>query len=121
MGGIRRQEPVKISAARVDRLWWSLGLQHEGGSGIVFPQAWTGLQSFFLGRSRLRTTLEGICIRLGGHSSGLKLPLYAEPPDDVVTEASPLSFHRCFLSAATAKLPECTTFFQPSMRELGDL
>jgi hypothetical protein len=45
--------------------------------------------------------LEGICqfvIRLGGHSGGLKLPLYAEPPDDVVTEASPLSFHRCFLS-----------------------
>jgi hypothetical protein len=59
--GNRGPEPVKISAARVDRLWWSLGLQHEGGSGIVFPQAWTGLQSFFLARSRLRTTLEGIC------------------------------------------------------------
>jgi hypothetical protein len=44
----RGREPVKISAARVDRLWWGLGLQHEGGSGIVFPQAWTGLQSFFL-------------------------------------------------------------------------
>ena len=60
------------------------------------------------------------CPPLGGEY-GIELAPYAEPPDDVVTKASPSSFHRCLLLSSASKLPESTSLFDPGMRELSDL
>ena len=52
---------------------------------------------------------------------GIEFAPYAEPPDDVVTEASPSSFHGDLLLSAASKLPESTSLFDPGVRELSDL
>jgi hypothetical protein len=62
--------------------------------------------------SRLEVARRLICACLGeGYS--IEFAAYAEPPDDVVTEASPGSFHRCLLSSPASKLPESTSLFDP--------
>jgi hypothetical protein len=58
---------------------------------------------------------------LGGCIGSIQLATYAEPADEVVTEARPGSFHGSFLSSSTTKLPQPTTFLDPGMRELRDL
>src|ERR1700733_2169349 len=73
-----------------------------------------------LGLRRPRTGLGWVLLGSSG-CGGVEFASYAEPPDDVVTKASPGSFHRCLLLSSASKLPECTSFFYPSVRELGDL
>ena len=59
--------------------------------------------------------------KLLGGCWGIELAPYAEPTDDVVTEASPGGFYRCLLLSPASKLPKPTSLFDPSMRELSDL
>src|SRR3984893_3186667 len=73
-----------------------------------------------LGLRRPRTGLG--CVLLGSSGcGGVEFASYAEPPDDVVTKASPGSFHRCLLLSPASKLPESTSLFDPGVRELRDL
>jgi hypothetical protein len=62
-----------------------------------------------------------IWTHLGGCCNcGIDLAPYAEQPDDVVTEASPGSFHRRLPFLSTSKLPKSATLLYPGVRELCD-
>src|ERR1700722_16895077 len=57
----------------------------------------------------------------GCYRCGIEFAPYAEPPDDVVTEASPSGFHGCLFLSAASKLPESTSLFDPGVRALRAL